>query len=206
MIARADLVNRENEPREDHFVHLYGVTWADYLRILEIRGDHSAPRITYVEGTLEIMSPSRTHDEIKSYIGCLVEAWCLERGIEFTPYGSWTLKSKREERGAEADECYVFGPDPKRKRRPDVAIEVTWTSGGIDKLDVYRKLGVREVWYWEEGRMQVHALRGTQYQPVARSAALPGIDLVELVSFLDRPTASQAIRDYVAALRGESER
>jgi Uma2 family endonuclease len=107
------------------------------------------------------MSPSRTHAEIKSYIGCLVEAWCLERSVEFTPYGSWTLKSKQEKRGAEADECYVFGPNPKRKSRPDVAIEVVWTSGGIDKLKVYRKL--RD----------------------------------------DRPTASQAIRDYRAASRGE---
>lgn len=55
-------MDRQDEPREDHFVHLYGVTWADYIRILEIRGDQSAPPITYVEGTLEIMSPSRTHD------------------------------------------------------------------------------------------------------------------------------------------------
>lgn len=31
--------------------------------------------------------------------------------------------------------------------RPHLAIEVVWTSGGLDKLDVYRKLGVREVWY-----------------------------------------------------------
>jgi Uma2 family endonuclease len=201
MIARAELVDRGDEPREDHYVHLYGVTWADYLRLLEIRGEHSAPRLTYVEGTLEIMSPSRTHDEIKSYIGRLVEAWCLERGVEFTPYGSWTLKNKREERGAEADECYVFGPEPKRKRRPDLAIEVVWTSGGIDKLEVYRKLRVREVWYWIDGRIDVHVLRGAQYQPVALSEALPGIDLEQLVSFLDRPTASRAIRDYCAALR-----
>lgn len=203
MIARAELVDRGDEPREDHYVHLYGVTWADYLRLLRIRGERSAPRITYVEGTLEIMSPSRTHDEIKSYIGRLVEAWCLERGVEFTPYGSWTLKDKREERGAEADECYVFGPNPRRKHRPDVAIEVVWTSGGIDKLDVYRKLGVREVWYWEDGRIQVHALRGTRYAPVAHSEALPGIDLEQLATFLDRPTASRAILDYRAALRGE---
>ena len=201
MIARAELVDRGAEPREDHYVHLYGVTWADYLRLLQIRGDRSAPRITYVEGTLEIMSPSRTHDEIKSYIGCLVEAWCLERGIEFTPYGSWTLKNKREERGAEADECYVFGPDPKRKRRPDIAIEVIFTSGGVDKLNVYRKLGVREVWYWEDGRIEVHVRRGTRDERAARSEALAGIDLKQLASFLDRPTASRAIRDYVAALR-----
>ena len=199
-------MDRQDEPREDHFVHLYGVTWADYIRLLEIRGDHSAPRITYLEGTLEIMSPSRTHDEIKSYIGCLVEAWCLERGVEFTPYGSWTLKSKREKRGAEADECYVFGPTPKRKRRPDLAIEVVWTSGGIDKLDVYRKLGVREVWYWDEGHVQIHVLRGTRYEPVTQSEALAGIDLDQLLGFLDRPTASQAIRDYVAVLRGEARR
>ena len=103
MIARAERVARAKEPREDHYVHLHGVTWADYLRLLEIRGERSVPRLTYVEGTLEIMSPSLTHEAIKSYLGRLVEAWCLERGIEFTPYGQWTLKNKRDERGAEAD-------------------------------------------------------------------------------------------------------
>jgi Uma2 family endonuclease len=202
MIARAHPVDRGGEPREDHYVQLHGVTWADYLRLLEIRGDRSAPRITYLEGTLEIMSPSRTHDEIKSYIGRLIEAWCLEQGLEFTPYGSWTLKNEREKRGVEADECYVFGPEPKRSRRPDLAIEVVWTWGGIDKLDVYRKLGVREVWYWEDGRIQIHVLRGVGYEAVAASEALPGIDVDQLVSFLDRPTASQAIRDYRSALSG----
>jgi Uma2 family endonuclease len=201
MIARAELVAAGAEPREDHIVQLHGVTWADYLRVLKIRGDRSAPRITYVEGTLEIMSPSRTHDEIKSYIGCLVEVWCLERGIEFTPYGGWTLKRRRDERGVEPDECYVFGPEPKRKRRPDLAIEVVWTWGGLDKLDVYRKLGVREVWYWEQGKLQAYLLRGLRYEVVAASEALPGIDLEQLASFLDRPTASRAIRDYQAALR-----
>jgi hypothetical protein len=29
MIARAELVDRGDEPREDHYVHLYGVTWAE---------------------------------------------------------------------------------------------------------------------------------------------------------------------------------
>jgi Uma2 family endonuclease len=200
MIARAERAQRSTEPREDHYVHLYGVTWADYLRLLEIRGERSVPRITYLEGTLEIMSPSVMHEEITAYIGRLVEVWCLERGVEFTPYGSLTLKSKREERGVEADECYFFGSEPRAKRRPDLAIEVIWTSGGIDKLDVYRKLGVREVWYWENGRIQVYVLRGMTYDAVPSSEALPGIDLNQLVSFLDRPTASQAIRDYRAAL------
>jgi Uma2 family endonuclease len=184
---------------EDHFVHLRGVTWVDYQRLLEIRGDRSAPRITFLEGTLEIMRPSRSHESIKSLIGRLVEVWCLAHDIEFSTYGSWTLQNQEVERGAEPDECYVFG-QVTEPERPDLAIEVIWTHGGIDKLQVYRKLGVREVWYWRRGRLQPYVLRAESYHPIDASEMLPGIDLVELAGFLDRPTTSQAIREYRAAL------
>ncbi|HEX5049028.1 MAG TPA: Uma2 family endonuclease [Gammaproteobacteria bacterium] len=199
MTARAELIDREALPQEDHYVHLHGVTWADYERILELRGDHSAPRITYLEGTLEIMSPSRPHDSIKSTIGRLVEVWCLEHDVEFLTVGSWTVKNRRKKRGVEPDECYVFSRFATAKR-PDLAIEVVWTSGGIDKLDVYRKLGVPEVWSWEDGAIQIYRLRGERYVNARASVALRGIDVVELASFLDRPTTSRAIRDYRAAV------
>jgi hypothetical protein len=44
-------------------------------------------------------------------------------------------------------------------------------------------------------------LRGTHYEAAGASEVLAGIDLEQLASFLDRPTASQAIRDYQAVLR-----
>ncbi len=44
---------------------------------------------------------------------------------------------------------------PLGREAPDLAIEVIWTSGGIDKLESYRGLGVGEVWFWREGRMEV---------------------------------------------------
>lgn len=192
--------DRDDRPHEDHFVILRGVTWADYQRLLEVRGDRSGPRITYLEGRVEIMSPSRSHESIKSIIGCLVEVYCLERGIEFSTYGSWTLEDKEAGRGAEPDECYVFGEvaDPKR---PDLAIEVVWTSGGIDKLEVYRKLGVREIWFWKRGVITPYLLRGDTYEEIPSSDALPGIDLAVLAKHLDRPTTSAAMRDYRDALR-----
>jgi hypothetical protein len=77
---------------------------------------------------------------------------------------------------------------------------VIWTSGGLDKKEIYRKLGVREVWFWRRGVLTAHALRGDVYREIAGSEVLPGIDLTELGSFLDRPTASQAIRAYRDAL------
>ena len=200
--APAHIPEPDDPPREDHFVHFHGVSWADYERFLELRGDSSAPRITYLEGELEIMSPSRSHESIKSVIGCLVEVWCLEHGMEFSTYGSWTLQNKAGERGAEPDECYVFGAVAE-PTRPDLAIEVVWTSGGINKLEVYRGLGVREVWYWRRSKIQPYVLRGDRYEPVERSEALPELDLDLLASHVERPTTSQAIRDYRAALISE---
>ena len=191
---------RLEERSEDHVVRLSGATWADYQRLLEIRGDRSAPRITYLEGTIEIMSPSRHHESVKSITGCLVEVFCAEHDIEFSTFGSWTIESKQHERGAEPDECYVFG-EVAEPERPDLAIEVVLRSGGIDKLEVYRKLGVREVWFWRLGRFQIHVLRGDGYESVAASEVLPGIDLELHASFLQAPTTSQAIREYRKALR-----
>lgn len=189
----------DDSPDEDHIVHLDG-TWEDYERLLAMRGERSAPRITYLEGVIEIMAPGRTHENIKSRIGRLVEVWCMHRGMHFTTLGSWTLKNRPEERGAEPDECYVFGEDVDEEQYPDLAIEVVWTSGRIDKLEVYRKLRVREVWYWRNGVLQPYALRGDRYRAIEESEVLPGIDLAQLVSFLDRPTTFDAIREYRDAL------
>jgi Uma2 family endonuclease len=194
------LADHDDRPSEDKIVVLRNVTWADYQRVLEMRGDHSAPRIAFLQGDLEIMTPSQPHESLKSRIGQLVEVWCLEHAIEFNTYGSWTLEDKDVERGAEPDECYVFG-DLRETRRPDLAIEVVWTSGGLDKLDIYRKLGVHEVWFWRRGHLTVHALRGDTYQDIPSSEILPGIDLVDLAAHLDRPTASQAIREYRARVQ-----
>jgi Uma2 family endonuclease len=188
---------------EDEIVLLHDVTWADYLRYLRLRGEGSVPRLAYLEGRLELMTPSRSHEGLAYLIGRLVEVWCLERGVEFSGYGSWTLKKRREQRGVEPDECYVIG-EVSEPKRPDLAIEVVWTHEGIRKLDIYRRLRVREVWYWRRGRISVHALRGDIYEEIAASEVLPGIDLDELASFLDRPTASRAIREYRARLQATS--
>lgn len=201
MYATAELERRDDSPVEDHVVVLYGVTWADYERLLEIRGDRSSPRMTYLEGALEIMSPSRDHEQIKSLVGRLFEAYCLERGVRFLPLGSWTLKERKDERGVEPDECYVLGDAPAEVTRPHIAIEVIWTSGRLNKLEVYRKLGVQEVWYWKKGRLRPHVLRGDAYEELSQSELVPDLGLDLLVSFLDRPTAYDAIQDFRAALR-----
>jgi Uma2 family endonuclease len=194
------LAAHDDGPVDDHIVVLRGAAWSDFQRVLEMRGDSPVPRLAYLQGVLEIMTPSREHESLKSMIGQLVEVWCLERGIDFSAFGSWTLENKEADRGVEPDECYVFG-EVAEPTRPDLAIEVVWTSGGVDKREIYRGLGVREIWFWRRGRITAYALRAGGYEELRQSEVLPGIDLGQLTSFLDRPTASQAIRAYRAALQ-----
>ncbi|MFN9407014.1 MAG: Uma2 family endonuclease, partial [Dolichospermum sp.] len=34
------------------------------------------------------------------------------------------------------------------RKRPDLVIEVVVSSGGIDKLEAYKRLQIPEVWFW----------------------------------------------------------
>ncbi|WP_287129555.1 hypothetical protein [Candidatus Cyanaurora vandensis] len=47
----------------------------------------------------------------------------------------------------EPDECYSLGQE---KAIPDLAIEMMITKSRVNKLEIYRGLGVTEVWFWEE--------------------------------------------------------
>jgi Uma2 family endonuclease len=200
MVTRASIPAGEHVPTADQRILTYGVPWAHYEVQLALRGDTSGPRIAYLDGALELMSPSKDHERIKSYIGCMLEAFALERGIDLSPYGSWTLKNAPKESGLEPDECYIVGDD-QAKDTPDLAIEVAWTSGGIDKLEIYRRLTIAEVWLWKDERIEVHVLRSGSYQRTERSALFPDLDVAALCSFLDRPTALQAVRAFRDTLR-----
>jgi Uma2 family endonuclease len=189
-----------DDVEHDNIVVLRDVSWTDYERVLKMRGERSAPRISYDQGLLQLMSPSRPHERVKSFLGRLVEMYCLEAGIPFTPFGSWTLKSRPRKSGVEADECYIFGP-PGEKQRPDLAIEVEWSHGGIAKLDIYRRLGVREVWYWKRQKLTAWVLGPDGYVEQATSDALPGIRFEDLLAFLDHETASAAMIGYRDLLR-----
>ena len=183
----------------DQRVILPNANWSDYEAALKMRGESSAVRISYLEGVLEFMSPSRDHEMLKKKWARLLEAYCEELGIDLHAFGSWTLKKRKKERGAEPDECYSLDADAKV---PDVAIEVIWTSGGLDKLEIYRLLGVREVWIWQRGKISLHSLRGDNYERIQTSQFLPQIDLALLTRLLNEPsTQPEAVRELRKLLR-----
>jgi Uma2 family endonuclease len=184
---------------EDQRIFFPDVTWTDFEVMLAIRGDRAGVRMTYLNGVLELMSPSLDHEGVKKCVARLLEIYALETGLDVNGFGSWTLKNPLRARALEPDECYSVGSG--RPTRPDLAIEVIWTSGGIDKLEVYRGLGVPEVWIWRDGRIEVHQLAGDRYERHERSALFADLDLEELARHVDAENQSHAVRQYRDALR-----
>ncbi|MBI4575503.1 MAG: Uma2 family endonuclease [Planctomycetes bacterium] len=203
MAALTPIPRGEQVSTADQRVVLHRVPWAHYEVQLALKGESSVPRITYLDGAMELMSPSKDHERIKSYIGILVEAYALERGIDLSPYGGWTLREAPREVGVEPDECYLMGPDQGRDR-PDLVIEVAWTHGGLDKLEVYRRLEIPEVWLWKDGALQAYRLGRQGYSPTAGSACLPGLCPGALTAYFEQPTATQAVRALRADLARET--
>jgi Uma2 family endonuclease len=189
----------------DHIVVLHNVPWDAFERILSIKGDEAGPRIAYLKGELELMSPSIHHEGYKKLLARLLEAYADELDIPLDGYGGWTLKKRRTERGIEPDECYVLGENPS-PTSPDLAIEVVWTHGGLDKLEIYRGLGVREVWIREDGKLQIHGLRANRYVRLAKSAVMPAVDVQLLASFVKPGSQSRAVKALRKAIRARPRR
>lgn len=173
--------------------------WRGFETFLKLRGDTNANRITYLDGTLEIMSPSTSHEVIKTRIARLLEAWADEMDVELDGYGSWTVKNKKQKASLEPDECYLVGHRAPGSR-PDLAIEVVWTHGGLEKLEVYHRLGVPEVWVWQDA-LTVYRRNARGYSPARKSALLPTLDLALLARFVAEPNQTQAVKAFRAAIR-----
>ncbi len=158
--------------------------------------------MAYLDGELEIMSPGGPHEFEKKLIARLLEAYAEERELPLNGHGSQTFRKKAKKAGVEPDECYFLGTAAALV--PDVAIEVEKTSGGVEKLEIYRRLKVPEVWFWIRERFWVYRLDGRRYQELERSALFPELDLMEIAAIVVESAEShqtEAVRAYRKRLR-----
>ena len=121
-------------------VTLHGIDWETYLKIDSAFGDDSRPgtRLTYINGSLEIMTTSSDHERIKTIIGHCLEHFCIERDIWFAAQGQMT-RIIRAKCAVEADESYSFDPEGERV---GLVLEICISSGGIRKLEQYCNLAI----------------------------------------------------------------
>jgi Uma2 family endonuclease len=175
---------------------LCDVSWETY-EALGRAFDERQIRLTYDEGSLEIMTTSFGHENIGWFLGRLIGILTLELNLPLVGGGSTTLKRKLKQKGLEPDECFwitnaakMGGKKQWRFRRdpsPDLAIEVEISRSALDRMGIYAALRVGEVWRCTRKALHVHILGADgRYKVKSRSAIFPQLPMQELLGFLRR--------------------
>ncbi len=189
-------------PKKESPLLFEGMTWREFKAVEQLL-DRPGYRLSFLNGILEIRRmPGEPHETVKKRIAALLELYLLMAGFDFTPTGSMTLESETVAVKREADESYKLAPD---RMIPDLAIKVVFSSGGINKLDAYKRLKIKEVWFWEDGVLEVYHLRKEgntlHYEKVSSSEEVKGIDLDLLLRCINMVNHVEAIKTFQQALQ-----
>ncbi len=166
--------------QQDQVLRLSGMAWADYEQLIGEK--YLGYRTAYFEGEITLVSPSRSHERIAEVINGLVKAYCRKFNLVYFPLGSTNLKNPPLA-GKEPDCSFAFGTD---KDFPDLAIEVTYTSGSVADLEKYKCLGIKEVWFWANNQITFYHLQGSAYVEIPESVCLPKLSAAFLITFINR--------------------
>lgn len=201
-------------PREQRLV-LSGVSWERYEGLLrDFEGRHI--RLTYSQGDLEIMTVSSKHERCKSLAARLFEVLTEELDIPVLSLGNTTYKREDLARGLEPDECWYIKHEALMREKeeidlnidppPELVIEVEISRSVINRLEIYARLGVPEIWRYDGETLRVCVLTdGGNYVDVDRSATLPQVPLDGLARFLalrgemDETSLVKSFRAWVRA-------
>lgn len=187
-----------NAPVEEKLVTLYGISWEQFKAIEAQLQDNRQVRLTYLSGVMEIMSPiGDEHEYVKSTLGMLLDAYMREKGIRFYKLGGFTLETTGSGSGT-PDESYSIG---SRKALPDIVIEVIFTSGTINRKDLYKPLQIPEIWFWKSNQLRIFHWEDSEYQEVSRSTFLPALDKALLLQYLGHPDQYNAVNEFVEVIR-----
>jgi Uma2 family endonuclease len=182
---------------------LYDIPWSLYIQLREA-DDRRGVRMSYLDGTLELMSPKYIHDKAGQRLDQFLMAVMVELEIPCICSRSTTLKrrgkGKKRKKGVgkEPDTAYYIANEPairdkddidlKMMPPPDLALEVDNTNDSEEKLPIYARLGVPEVWRYDVNTRELWfgflQADGT-YAQTERSTSLPMLTPALVLEGLD---------------------
>lgn len=173
---------------------LHDISWETYEQLLEIFAERSTPRMTYYQGTLELIVPLPEHERYSWTIGRLIAALSEELGLEIIGLKSSTWRSKPKKAGKEADECFYIQNEAAMRDKleidlttdppPDLAVEMDLTSSSVNKMRIYEELKVPEVWRFKKGKLTVNILTDAGYVESETSLAFGSFPVREIAQFM----------------------
>lgn len=190
-------MNMVSSPAEQR-VMLDNISWSTYLAILQ-DADSCRGRIAYDRGVLEIMSPSKLHENVKRLLGRMIEAFTEELNIDIESASATTFKRADLERGFEPDECYYIEHAAVIRTKDDIdmtvdppsdlIIEIDISRSSLNKFGIYRAFGIPEVWRYDGASLRLYVLQGDNSIEVQQSRVLSRLPIDQLTYFLGQRSA-----------------
>ena len=173
-----------------------GLSWEQYETLLDSLGEQRL-RHTFVEGSLEVVTPSYDHESSKTFVGDIVAVLCRVLGVPRAGAGSTAMKKEAWKRGLEPDECFYLGDksvsamrskrefDADKDPPPDLVVEVDVTASSKHRIEMYRRMGVSEVWRCRNHNVTFLGLmKDGRYRQIKRSRHFPVLTSEDLTRFL----------------------
>ncbi|MBD2056373.1 Uma2 family endonuclease [Oculatella sp. FACHB-28] len=180
--------------RADRVV-LHNISWQQFENLLKDLGDRRSARIAYDRGTLEIMTPLPEHEYFKETIGDAVKDIAETLELDYESYGSTTWRREIKQAGLEPDNCFYFQNealvrgklnfDLNQDPPPDLALEIDITSKSLDRFPIYARLGVPELWCYDNGALKIYHLQSDQYVEAERSLVFPMLEIQKLPQIIE---------------------
>lgn len=184
---------------EEQRLDLGGIGWRQYVAIGDALADRRGLKMTYIDGSLTLLTLSPPHDRYADHLDALLKAVARGFGIVFDVSGSATLRREGAEVGVEPDRAYYFGAhavlmggfaeiDLDNQPPPDLAIEVEVSHPADRVMAIYARLGIPEVWRLDVPKNSIRfwSLREDGvYVPSGRSRYLPMLSPQDVLSQLE---------------------
>jgi len=174
----------------------HDVSWQEFEAFLAELGEQRIPRLAYDRGTLEIMVPLPEHEGYKEVFGDLIKDLADELDLDYESFGSTTWKRQDRLAGVEPDNCFYFQNELLVRGKldinleqdppPDLVLEIDLTNHSLDKLPIYARLGVPEIWRYDRQALYIYQLQGDQYVKADTSLTFPTVPVKQIPQFIEQ--------------------
>jgi Uma2 family endonuclease len=159
--SKAEEILRQAQNRQDWTV-FYGVTWDEYIELLDLTPEQRYPRFTYYNGVLKVMGKQGFfHESTSRFFNDLIRIASLILRLKVISTGSMSLVSKRLIKGADPDESFYIQNahktpnkktlfDDEKDTPPDLVIEIDESSKSSEKFIIYAEFGIKEFWRYDK--------------------------------------------------------
>lgn len=189
-------------------IAIENLSWQDFEDILHDLGENRNTRLSYYQGTLQLMSPLARHERPHRIIAYIVTTILEIQDRAWEDFGSTTFK-RPTIAGVEPDTCFYIqnaaqvrgceDMDLTLYPPPDLAIESDVTSRTT--LDAYLAINVPEVWVYHRDRLKIYLLQNGEYVVSPTSLIFPDLAITELIPQLIKQAIAQGTQLMLRNLR-----